>query len=417
MDDSARRRRVLAVVGATVTSAAAGCTTTVGKLRGAASDLDGELFVAPGGSDANPGTTDAPLRTVGAALDRATPGDTVTLSPGEYAESVSTQRDGDPEAPITIRGPPEAVLRPPANADVGIRIQHHHTHVRGITIDGLADPDRPFEDSSLYADNCVLMSPVSRYEDGVEYLRGIVFEPSRLGNSGRAMVQTIRIRDTTIGGFEVTGPAGVRYDDRIPGHETGHVGEIVYVGNAETARGEPYYRYETLDRSRGIRVHHIDNSEGYRNAEFVDIKLGSTDVTVEYCTNRNSGHSSEPTGWPAVNLGGNDCTIRWNDFAEGPTGVNVAAWVPTGDIDGDDWARDNEIYGNRLADFSERVFNFDGGGDTVGSGPENQAILCGNNVEGPDAGDYTDASEPCTDAIPEGDGIGHLGGDSPWSDG
>jgi hypothetical protein len=370
------------------------------------------LHVAPDGDDTAPGIEGAPLASVQEGLRRAAPGETVRLHPGEYREVVRTIRDGTSDEPITLTGPPEAVLRPPAQSGDCLVVHHSHFHVTGITIDGLLEPDRKFADSTAWADRCVLVTPTPRYEQGIDYLRDVVIEPSRIGNSGRALIQTMRLRDASIGDFELIGPAGMHYDQRVANHEEGHIGEIVYIGNSETARGTSYHPWETLDRSRDIRIHHIDNSEGYRNAEFVDIKLGSTNITVEYCTNRNSGHSSEPASWPAVNLGGNECTIRWNDFADGPVGVNFAAWVPTGDIDGTEWARNHEVYGNRFADFPETVFNFDSSGDVVGSSPDAQAILCGNEIEGSNAEAYAYASESCDVAVPEGDGRGHLGGDS-----
>lgn len=369
------------------------------------------LHVAPDGDDSAPGIEDAPLASIQEGLRRAIPGDTVRLHPGEYREVVRTTRDGTSDRPITLTGPAEAVVRPPARSDDCLIVHHSHFHVTGITIDGLLEPERRFADYSAWADRCVLVTPTPRYEAGVEYLRDIVIEPSRIGNSGRALIQTMRLRDASIGDFELIGPVGMHYDQRVENHKEGHIREIVYIGNSETARGTSYHPWETLDRSRNIRIHHIDNSEGYRNAEFVDIKLGSTDVTVEYCTNRNSGHSTEPASWSAVNLGGNGCTIRWNDFADGPVGVNLAAWVPTGDIDGSEWARDHEIYGNRFADFSEKVFNFESSGDVVGSSPEAQPVLCGNEIEGANADEYAYASERCEAAVPEGDGIGHSGGE------
>ena len=41
-----------------------------------------EIFVSPAGKDRNPGTENAPLKTVAAAIRRARAGDTVKLLPG-----------------------------------------------------------------------------------------------------------------------------------------------------------------------------------------------------------------------------------------------------------------------------------------------------------------------------------------------
>jgi len=54
-----------------------------------------EFHVAITGSDANPGTQAAPLRTVQRAADLAQPGDTVTVHAGVYRERVNPPRGGE----------------------------------------------------------------------------------------------------------------------------------------------------------------------------------------------------------------------------------------------------------------------------------------------------------------------------------
>lgn len=58
------------------------------------------LYVTPGGDDANPGTRQAPLRTIGAAAKRAVPGSTVYVAPGTYIENIKSPNSGTFEAPI-----------------------------------------------------------------------------------------------------------------------------------------------------------------------------------------------------------------------------------------------------------------------------------------------------------------------------
>ena len=54
-----------------------------------------EFHVAPGGSDANPGTRAAPLGTIQRAADLARPGDVVTVHEGVYRQRVSPPRGGE----------------------------------------------------------------------------------------------------------------------------------------------------------------------------------------------------------------------------------------------------------------------------------------------------------------------------------
>ena len=67
-------------------------------------------YVAPGGSDANPGTSAAPFKTIQKAADLADAGDTVIVRPGVYTGAgriVSVERGGAPDAWITFRSDPE----------------------------------------------------------------------------------------------------------------------------------------------------------------------------------------------------------------------------------------------------------------------------------------------------------------------
>ncbi|MBV9851576.1 MAG: right-handed parallel beta-helix repeat-containing protein [Armatimonadetes bacterium] len=58
---------------------------------------------AANASDANPGTREQPLKTVGAAAKRVQPGDTVLVRPGVYREAVTLTVSGREGAPITFQ--------------------------------------------------------------------------------------------------------------------------------------------------------------------------------------------------------------------------------------------------------------------------------------------------------------------------
>lgn len=61
-----------------------------------------EYFVAPNGSDTNPGTFLLPWKTIGKAADMVGPGDTVFIRGGVYNEYVNFSRSGTNDAPILI---------------------------------------------------------------------------------------------------------------------------------------------------------------------------------------------------------------------------------------------------------------------------------------------------------------------------
>lgn len=388
-EDSASRRKLIAAVSSAGLYGLAGCTdgggttTTSEETPSTPQENSTTIFVSPDGDDDNAGTQDAPVTTIQTALQTVGPGETVHLLPGEYRQTIQTVQDGEPDNPITVTGSADAVLRPSSGSSDAVTITHHHFHLRGITINGLLEPDHDYEDYNAWVDRCVFITPTPRYDEGVEYVTGAVIEPAKIGNSAKAMIQTIRTRDASIGDFEVIGPAGMQFDPRVENYEKGHIREIVYIGNAEVARGTDYYPYETLDKSRNIRVHHIDNSAGYRHNELVDIKLGSTDITVEYCTTRNGCHNSEGTVDAVITIQGNDCTVRWNDIQECPLGVGFGSWAPSDDVDGAEWSQNNAVYGNTIRDFAAGPFR-------LWSNPErslgpvsfdDQRVICGNEIE------------------------------------
>ncbi|CAM9602037.1 unnamed protein product [Scytosiphon promiscuus] len=70
-----------------------------------------------------------------AAMNAATPGDTILLAPGMYYEDVKSFRHGKLDAPITIKGPRSAVVRGKTGMNV-VSISHHHVHLEGFSIDG-----------------------------------------------------------------------------------------------------------------------------------------------------------------------------------------------------------------------------------------------------------------------------------------
>ena len=86
------------------------------------------LYVSPDGNDDGNGSADAPLRTIQAGLERATPGSVINLGPGVYRENPVTVRDGRPGAPITVKGPETGKDR--AGALPGDAVRHRPDHQR-----------------------------------------------------------------------------------------------------------------------------------------------------------------------------------------------------------------------------------------------------------------------------------------------
>lgn len=372
------------------------------------------IVVDPDGSNARSGTEDAPLATIQEALDRAQPGDTVHVRSGQYFESPETVRSGTTTDPITITGPADAEISGRLDGyGSGLNVRHSHIHLRGLTIDGLQDPSA-LDDPESYVDMAINVLPASP-----EYLSDLVLKPHAIGNVLTAMIKVNFAEHVEIGEFTVIGPAGLGYHLT---DEDGFFGEIVYVGSHEGSEFGDLDRVGELegdDTSNDIHVHHIDNSEGHHNAEFVDTKLGVHDVTIEYCTTAGGG---QVAGYGrTISVQGYDVTIRWCDLRGGRGhGVDVGideAIRRREERDVEELteatrraATGNEIYGNRVTGFDDRAFYFPHA--DAGQGPDDQTVFCGNEYDG-----ETDGvpDSPCPDSVPTGDGIGHLGGDSPWA--
>jgi len=410
-----RRRFLAAATAATVTGGVGGCVDAGSDRSDGPDSGTGtarDLYVHPDGSDSNAGTADDPYGSIRRGLEAARPGDTVHLARGEYREELRTVRSGEPDDPITITGPPEATWRAVEEAGVLLEIAHSHVHVRGITFDGLIDESRAYEDWEAYAGSIARITPIPTHTaddlEPVDYLDDVVFEPAAIGNSASSFIGVARLRNSSIGDFEVVGPAGMVYHPEVENAIESHVGEIVYIGSGpdDIASDDYVYPWNGLDRTRNVRIHHIDNGAGYHHSELVDIKVGCRDVTVEYCTDRGAGGQTDGVSAGAISPKSNDCTVRWNDLGDCPIAIEFDPYAPVEHVDAIDWAEDNEIYGNYVHGYSEAAIAFQQTPEGTPT-PEDQSVFCGNRIEGPDAGTYAYATGRCRTDVPSGDGVGH----------
>src|SRR5206468_3911432 len=89
-------------IGASVAAALAGFLTAAAAARA------NTLYVSPGGSDSNPGTSALPFRQIRAGVAVAGAGDTVLVADGTYLGFDVVSKTGTAVAPITIRAPGRA---------------------------------------------------------------------------------------------------------------------------------------------------------------------------------------------------------------------------------------------------------------------------------------------------------------------
>jgi len=142
---------------------------------------------------------------------------------------------------------------------------------------------------------------------------------------------------------------------------------------------------------------------------------GTENITVEYCTDAGGSRNAEPFSIQSIHVRGHNCTFRWNRLAGG-AGNGIEVYKPgtddlypefgfTEDVV-DRISTDNDIYGNEISEFGKLAIAFDDETRTA------QRHVCGNTIRGDTNGD---PEKNCPESLPEGDGIGHTGGDSPWA--
>lgn len=399
------------------------------------------IYVDPDGSDTNTGDRDGPLASIQEGLNRAQPGETVRVLPGEYREVFWTSQSGEAGNPITITGPEDAIIRPPKDLPESriFWISHSHIHLQGMTFDGLANPATP-EDPDSYAKNVIDMSPPQRGSDAPDYLSDIKIKPDAIGNAGYHILGTVRTNHLEIGEFRIIGPAGAwNLYGETESHPSGglvadnHIGEMIQIGvkhNVFDDGGSDWYVWDGPDESHDIHVHHIDNSAGYSHTELVELGTSVYDAVIEYCTDAGgSGKyfiSHDHENWTETSMGlrGGRNTLRWCVIANG-YGSGVQIGTPPGlDRNLDKYSHipddrfpgtNNSVYGNRIVDNAGLAIAFPYvlyKGDEIEAGPAVQNVICGNEYNGDT---QADPDHPCPDDIPEADTIGHLGGDSPWT--
>jgi len=352
------------------------------------------IFVDASAAGSEEGTADEPLSSVQQAIKVASPGQTIQVRPGTYDEKLTTVRSGTAENPITITGPPEALVTG-NHDDYGlVRIHHSHIHITGLSFEGLieSNPDR----LRSYIDGQLIQTRPPTTSD--EYLSDIVIAPHRIGYSRKSLIGLERTENAEIGPLRVTGLAGADY---LVGPDSDHNGELLYIGTAPNNLGSDWHPWTEFDQTRDVRIHHLDNSAGHPHAEIVDLKPGTHDIVVEYVTDRNGGQVTDDASPNALSHDGHHNVVRWCDIGEAPIPVEFDAEYP-------EWTHTNSLYGNQLHDYSETAVAFEDD-DTVG--PSDQANLCGNRIK--DTEDHPGAQD-CPSDVPTSGDVGHTGGDSPW---
>ena len=325
-----------------------------------------DYYVSPAGADRNPGSEELPLATIQRALDLAGPGATVHLGEGVYRQDVRSRRNGTMDAPITITGPPAAVVQG-AGAGRVFEVNHDHHVLQGFTIDGLHGSSG---EPSGYREKLLFVQGKQRLS-GVTGLRVLGMIIKNAGGECvrlRYFAQRNEIAGTTIRNCGV-------FDFRFGGG--GKNGEGIYIGTAPEQRGDGRNPTDDPDQSNDNLIH--DNRVDTQGNECVDVKEGASGNVVE----RNAC-----TGQLDPDSGGLDARGNANVFRDNVVEGNEGAGIRLGGDEAGDGTR-NDVYGNTIR-------RNKGGGIKFMRVP--QGRVCGNvmsaNTGGSSVGEYGERFDP-----------------------
>jgi hypothetical protein len=328
-------------------------------------------YVSLAGGDASGGTApDAPLKTIQRAVDLAQPGDVIELAPGAYFQDIVSKRGGTAAAPITIRGPADAVIKGGGQSRI-FEIHHDYLTLEGFTIDGLwgspATMDG-FREKLLYV---VGRRPL----DGVTGLKVLHMAFRNAGGECLRLRYFAKRNEIASSSFVGCGVHDFKFG---AGKRNG---EAIYIGTAPEQRGNGENPTADPDRSNDNWIHH--NTFDTQGNECVDIKEASSGNIVEHNT---------CTGQQDPNSGGFDARGNRNIFRYNESFGNVGAGIRLGG-DGKKNGIDNQVYENKIHDNQAA-------GIKVTRRPQK---MCGNTLRDNRAGDVVGAGRARIDvAVPCG---------------
>jgi nitrous oxidase accessory protein NosD len=238
------------------------------------------------------------------ALAAAKAGDVITLAAGTYDGAFFGTASGTESAPITLTGPPEAVLSNTKNA---------------------CDPNVPGDRSVTYCGFGFHLNGASFWK-----LSGFSVKSANKGivldTSNQTVIDGVDVSDVRDEGvhFRTSSSDNVLQNSSV--HDTGTgqpgFGEGVYLGSAKSNWSKFGSDGDGIDHSDRNTV--TDNKIGPGvAAELIDIKEGTVGGTISGNTFDGSGVSGANSGDSWVDAKGNDYTIKGNEG----TG-------PGGDVDG-----------------------------------------------------------------------------------
>ena len=336
------------------------------------------LYVSPSGSDQNAGTSSAPLKTIQAALDAATPGVVVHLAAGTYREQLATRTDGTATAPITIKGPETGKdLSGRYRATVFgtsriMSINHSNYVLEGFTIDGqeaLHGSQYPTDSAKVRAFKDAAQSKVADgrliYIGASETSRDIhnvVIRDMYLnGAGGECLRMRSNAHDNIVADSTITWCGMYGKGDDIE-RDKYHNGEAVYIGTSPKSTTQPMYKNDPS--SNNLVENNVISTYG---SECFNVKENAHDNVFRGNVCR---FNQEPLEWEgsAIELRGHDNQVV-NNLVEGSLGFGVKLRSDSAAYD----KGGNVLRGNTFRDIA--------GAAVLNDQESAQGAACGNSFD------------------------------------
>ncbi len=309
----------------------------------ATTDSQNVYYVAPDGSDDNPGTIDQPWKTVNRAVSESSPvkgGDTILVQPGTYTELITLGKSGDSQlGDITLKANGDVTLRDPDPNNGFFREGVIQSAGKGNwVIDGFRIENTSWAGISLRDAYNMTVQNNHTYETGAS---GIIVMPDTYYNGGEAEVtsKNIKVLNNTVERASWIWKGNASKEGNI------NDGFDLTTGTQESL---------SIWGVDGFEVANNIVKEG--NREGIDVKTGSRNGSVHHNTVTNqalvSGTPDGYTGGPGLYIEGNRADMFnidvYNNVVANNTagGLVITDEVPNqGDVSGIR-VYNNIVYGN-----------------------------------------------------------------------